>query len=362
MKRLLSLSLLAVPLVTAACTGGERASSGECPAGEICSDATPRGLHFIGNDMADQVFGSAFGPAATAIGGTQDIALEYDRGDGVRIALNLPYQADDDGGIGVEVVATSGSVVTMRGVGSRKNYLRIVEPGTQELYDRYELAGAAIESIRLIGTEFERLPTERPEIVWATGDQEIGVALTGEVQNGNSNNLERLIDTSMVLSLAGSERTGWDTVRLPSATVGIHTLSVEAGDKPALNLPVEIVAGADTIEVIGSATPTVTTNGSETVCFAAMSGTRYIYGLTWQFNVDGDATTHDKNDLTRNCISVSAGTRTSGTIQVAAAAGGRQANVSVTIGAAARSTADVATGTFGTAVRSAPTEGDRARM
>src|SRR5688572_11558874 len=98
----LSTLLAAVPLV-AACTGGERASSGECPAGEICSPETPRGLHFIGNAMSDQLLGSLFGPAATAVGGTQEIALEWDRGDGVLVAFTLPYAADDDGALGVSV-------------------------------------------------------------------------------------------------------------------------------------------------------------------------------------------------------------------------------------------------------------------
>ncbi|MBA3454583.1 MAG: hypothetical protein H0T42_15950, partial [Deltaproteobacteria bacterium] len=143
---LLSTLLAAVPLV-AACTGGERASSGECPAGEICSPETPRGLHFIGNAMSNQVFGSLFGPAPTAIGGTQEVALEWDRGDGNLVAFTLPYLADDDGANGVAVASTSGSVVTVRGTASRKNYLRIVEPQFDELYDRYELAAAAIESI-----------------------------------------------------------------------------------------------------------------------------------------------------------------------------------------------------------------------
>ena len=246
MKRLASTSLvlLAIPLLSpplVACTGGERNVSGECPAGEVCSDKTPRGLHFIGNALADEVLGSALGPPATAIGGTQEIALEYSRGDGNRIALDLPYAADDDGGLGVTVDSTSGSVVTVRGAGSRTNYLRIVDPATEELYDRYELAGAALSTMRLVGTELERLPTARPEIVWATGDQEIGIALVGQVQVGNSPQLQRLVDTSMELALAGSTRTGWDTLRVANGVAGVHTLTITAGDKPAATLPVEFV-------------------------------------------------------------------------------------------------------------------------
>src|SRR6187402_2643497 len=93
----LPLCLVSVSPMVAACTGGERANSGECPAGEVCSPETPRGLHFIGNAMSDQLLGSLFGPAATAVGGTQEVALEWDRGDGNLVAFTLPYRADDDG-------------------------------------------------------------------------------------------------------------------------------------------------------------------------------------------------------------------------------------------------------------------------
>jgi hypothetical protein len=355
----LSTLLAAVPLV-AACTGGERASSGECPAGEVCSPDTPRGLHFIGNAMADQLLGSLFGPAATAVGGTQEIALEWDRGDGVLVAFTLPYEADDDGALGVSVVSTSGSVVTVRGMGSRKNYLRIVEPTFDELYDRYELAGAAIDSIEVIGTDLETLPPGNPEIVWATGEQEIAVALRGEVQSGSSPRLERLVDTSMQLSMAATERLAWDTLRLPNATVGNYALTVTAGDKPAATLNVEIVAGADSMLLLGGSSPSVPANSSTSVCFAAMNGQRYVYGLTWTFVVDGQTEIHDGDDLNRNCVSVSASGLTSGTIPVMASAGGTTASTNVTVAQMARSLEVVDPPTSGALLRTESTAGVRA--
>ena len=115
MKRLLYLSFLSLPLI--GCYGGERRNTGECPAGEVCSDLTPTGLDFIGNRLVGELLLS--GPRPTAIGGTQAVALEYDRGDGVDVALDLPFSADDDGGIGVRVDAISGSQVVIRGAGSR---------------------------------------------------------------------------------------------------------------------------------------------------------------------------------------------------------------------------------------------------
>lgn len=359
MKPILLNALLAVPLV-AACTGGERANSGECPAGEVCSPETPRGLHFIGNDISDQVLGSLFGPAATAVGGTQEIALEWDRGDGNLVAFTLPYRADDDGANGVAVASTSGSVVTVRGMANRKNYLRIVEPTFDELYDRYELTGAAIESIELIGTDFETLPPGGPDIVWATGEQEIAVALRGEVQSGSTPRLERLVDSSMQLAMAATERRSWDTLRLPNATVGNYALIVTAGDRPAATLNVEIVAGADSMVLLGGSSPTVPANQSTSVCFAAMNGQRYVYGLTWTFVVAGDTIVHDRNDVNRNCVSVSASGMTSGSIPVMASAGGRTASTTVAVGQMARSLEVVAQPTSGALLRTESTAGVRA--
>ena len=115
-------------------------TTGQCPAGETCSPLTPNGLHFIGNQLADDL--NLVGPAPTAIGGTQEVALQYDRGDGILIALDLPFTADDDGGHGVKVNATSGSVVTISGEGSRTNYLRILDADDGTLFDRKLLTGA----------------------------------------------------------------------------------------------------------------------------------------------------------------------------------------------------------------------------
>jgi hypothetical protein len=356
----LSAALLSVPLV--ACnTAGERADTGECPAGEVCSPATPRGLHFIGNDLSDELFGGN-GPAATAIGGTQEVALEYDRGNGDRIALNLPYEADDDGGLGVTVVTHAGSVVTVKGAKARSNYLRIVDPATGELYDRYELTGAALESMRLVGTSFEVTPTDRPDLVFGPGEQEIGVALIGDVQTSSGVDARRIVDTSMVLDLPGSVRTGWDSFRIPNAQVGSYSLAVTAGDKPTAQLVVDIVATADSVAPIDAGTKTVQPGSSTTVCFQATSNGRYIYGLVWNYNVDGQAIVKDRNSLARNCVSVPAGNRTSGSVPVSAAAGGKQVAINVLVSTSARSAAGVAPEVTSGVTRSVPTAGDRASM
>lgn len=347
-------SLVLASLLLAACnTSGERARAGECPAGELCSDLTPYGLHFIGTPTADQIF--LDGPGATAIGGTQEISLEYQRPNLVNSPLDLPYRADDDGGLGVAVVTQSGPTVTVAGTNSRSNYLRIVDPDTDELFDRYELSGAAVSAVNLIGTEFELVP-DGMAMAWGPGDQSIGIALRGEVQNGSTNEMQRIVDTSIELGLAGSTRASWDLLRLPNATVGSYTVTVTTGSV-ARTLPLDIVASADAMAV-QNGDLNILVGGSRLVCFTASNRGRYVYGLTWQFTVDGIATTHGKDTMTRNCINVHAPANLeAGTIAVVAAAGGAQATVDLTITSSARS--GLPTHPF---ARTRTTEGDRARM
>ncbi|HEY5926314.1 MAG TPA: hypothetical protein VIV11_31730 [Kofleriaceae bacterium] len=327
MMRLLYLSLVSIPLV--GCYGGERRETGECPAGETCSDLTPTGLDFIGNRLIGELLLS--GPRPTAIGGTQAVALEYDRGDGVDVALDLPFTADDDGGIGVKVDSTTGSQVIVRGAGSRTNYLRILD-SDGFLMDRKELTGAALETIELVPADFENVPAGL-EIAFATGPRQFGIALYGDVQTSSGPRLERLIDTSMELSLAGSTREAWDTLEI-NATAGTSTLSVTAGDKPAATMDFIVVDHADSVAVQAGEPSTIAPNTSESICFTALSGGRYVAGLTWTYVIDGASPITKGNDaLTRNCISVST-QKTTGTVTVQATAGGQSTAMALTVGMA----------------------------
>ena len=296
MKRLLYCTFLSLPLV--GCYGGERAQTGECPAGEVCSDATPGGLQFIGNDLVGQLLLS--GPRPTAIGGTQTVALQYDRGDGVLIALDLPFTADDDGGLGITVDATSGSQVTVRGAGSRTNYLRIIDEDGL-LMDRKQLTGAALDRIELVSEDFESVPADR-QLAFAPGSRTIGVALYGDVQGSGGPTSERLVDTSMDLALAGAERRAWDTLSIDAA-VGTYPLAVTAGDKPTATLDFVVVDQADSVTAIGPVPSTIAANESASICFEAVAAGRYIAGLTWTYVIDGTEMEVKGDDaLLRNCV------------------------------------------------------------
>jgi hypothetical protein len=312
MKSLFLASVLLAP----ACFGGERAQTGQCPAGETCSTLTPNGLHFIGKNLADTVL--LTGPAPTAIGGTQEVALQYDRGDGILIALDLPFSADDDGGIGVKVDHTSGSVVTVRGAGSRTNYLRIIDPTTSELFDRKELTGADLSTIELAPIVYESIPVDAT-VVWVAGDVKLGVALYGAVQTGSGPYDNRIVDTSMQVSAGSMTRPSWDTLQLLGATVGTYPITVTAGNKPAANLDLTVVSHPDALAAIESSSTTLMP-GSHQVCFQATNSGRYVAGLdNWSFALDGVTITDTL--APKNCASFET-TATSGTMTLHASVAG----------------------------------------
>jgi hypothetical protein len=347
MKRLLlSLSL---PLV--ACYGGERRNTGECPAGETCSTLTPDGLDFVGNRLVGELLLS--GPRPTAIGGTQAIALEYNRGDGVDVALDLPFTADDNGGQGIKVASISGSQVTVRGAGSFSNYLRILDDEGL-LLDRKELTGAALTEIELITADYEKVPAGA-ELAFASGARKVGIALYGDVQTSGGPSSQRIIDTSMALDFPGANRASWDTLEI-NATPGTFFISATAGGKPPAALDFIVVDHADSVTALADNPGTIKTSSSTSVCFQALSGTRYIAGLTWTYNVDGQVTTKGNDDLTRNCVSVTTA-KVTGTVSISATAGGQTTAMALTVATARELPTEVATPT-----NWITTAGDRASM
>ena len=313
-------------LLLPACFGGERATTGECPAGETCSDLTPRGLQFVGADMTDDL--ALSGPSATAIGGTQDVQLQYDPTEGHYVALDLPFTADDDGGNGVKIDHVAGSVVTVRGMAVRSNYLRITDATTGELFDRKQLTGAAIDSIKLVANTFDIAPPDR-ELAWLAGNVQVGIALYGQVQEGGGPTDERIVDQSMQLTLAGATQRAWDLVEMPAAIAGTYALGVTAGDKPTAHLDIVVVDHLDSLVVDPANPATVLPNGVATVCFDGYASQRFVAGLTWHFLVNGV----DKAGL-GNCVGVGSSTATSGTITVVGSADGMSATTSVAIATA----------------------------
>ncbi|MEO8845174.1 MAG: hypothetical protein ABI591_01855 [Kofleriaceae bacterium] len=321
MKSLVLASVLLVP----ACFGGERATTGACPAGETCSDLTPRGLQFLGASLSDDA--NLSGPSPTAIGGTQAIQLQYDPTLDFFQPLDLSYTADDDGGNGVKVDHTAGAVVSVRGMGSRTNYLRISDASTGELFDRKELSGAAIDRFSLVPNTTELVPAGL-DVAFASGNVKIGVALYGAVQESTGPQEERLVDQSMQIALAGSTQRAWDALEMPGASAGTYGLSVTAGDRPTANVEVIVVDHLDSLVADDSNDTTLAPNQSSVVCFDGLAGGRYVAGLTWHYTINNV----DQASGLGNCVSVSA--LTTGPITIVGSADGLSATATIAVGAA----------------------------
>lgn len=141
---------------TVACAGekrGERSTSGECPAGEVCSAATPNGLVFVGEALFDNA-GSHLGPIAK--GGRFDLgvhsedgtalpALEFQIEDGSVVTSTDGTGEFNDGNSTIEV----DDYLSLRGLAPGTTYVRVVDPANGELYDRLAITVSEIGEIRL---------------------------------------------------------------------------------------------------------------------------------------------------------------------------------------------------------------------
>lgn len=327
---LLALSMSVATFV--ACASDREEPPREPPCSEPGS-CTPE-LRFTGALLADQrIVPADARPYATAVGGTQEVRLTYDPGPGgVFVDFDLPYVAQADAGVGVEVVGSSGAVVTVRGVASGSNSLRIVDPGSLWLHGQHTLEAVTVDQLALTCVDDERWPIEATGLVWSPGDQRIGIALVGE---GSDGDLVRLVDLGMQIDVAGATRTQWDELRVPDAGPGIYPLVVTAGDRPPMTVDLEVVSAPTELRVIGDPSPELPLGYMTFVCFAAMHGDRYVNGLTWTFVVDGETMINGAGQSMRNCVGVKADTPSS-TIHVQANAGGLSASVDLLVAPSAR--------------------------
>ncbi len=316
MKRLLYLAILLAP----ACHGGERYDTGKCPAGQVCSPATPYGLQFIPPALYDDFLTAS--EAAIAIGGTETIQLEYEpSGSLASIPLDLAYSADDGGGPAVRVASTSGSLVTLRGAAAGGNLLRIVDPNDGQLYDQKMFDAYAIDHVALGPDTWE--DTVNSQIVYATGDVHVGVQLFAATG-------ARLIDGS--LQVTGAQLTGWDRATFNAPAPGTYSIAVTSAGTDFGSHDITVVDHADTITAINAPTG-VAPMGSASVCFGATLGSASVVGLTWSFTVDG--TVVAPNSFEADCI-VAQTTKTTGTVTVVASAGGASTTLTLPIGTQTR--------------------------
>ncbi len=133
-----------LPLAACNVELGDRAASGQCPAGETCSSATPSGLVFTRTHDAPDMPLSVWGPnipRPVALGGREQLRFAPN-GQGALVAFdakvtNASFTATADG------VDTA----TVKGAAVGSGYLRITEAGKDLLLDRVEIAVGRVSRV-----------------------------------------------------------------------------------------------------------------------------------------------------------------------------------------------------------------------
>jgi hypothetical protein len=326
MKPLL-LVVAVMPLV--ACVAGDRAANnGVCPAGEVCSTKTPKGLSFIGANLSDATLTALGGPLPTLIGGTQEVRLEL--ADSSPVApLTLPFVADPGTGGAFTIASSATSSVTIRGAAAASSYLRILDPADRALYDRKLLAGATLDHVSLVSIH-EELPSGQALAVTPSGG-DVAIALWGGYP---VNLVGRVADTSMRLTLPpGATQVAWDAVHLTNPALGHQVITVAAGDHAAVEVAFDVVApGAVDRIVVQQPLGPVKVHDGAYACFSALAGDRAVIGLPWTITVDGTVATGSPP----NCAIIP--TDHVGTVTVVASAAGKQLTLAVQVVAAAART------------------------
>lgn len=284
---------------------GERATTHECPRGETCSPLTPDGLIFTGTAIDDNQIFAPDENLPTAVGGTQVFTLSIPGGH----QLALPYTAEA-GGAAIAIASQDGPNVTVNGIADAFGELKIRDTNGL-LMDEIQVQSQPVGTIEIEPNQWETYGGS--EHVYMAGRGTIGIRL-GE------------IDTSMQVDLPGGQRVAWDEIEVGTA-LGTQTLTVTAGDQPAMQFPVTVV---DTADAIAALMPpaSVTAGTPAMVCFEALNASRSIVGAPWSFMVDGVRA--EAELLQVNCAAVST-MKSSGTVVVTASAAGASASVSLPV-------------------------------
>lgn len=237
-----TLAVTPVAALSLAClvpVDGDRATTGDCPMGETCSQATPSGLTFVGRALFDQGETPRLGPIVE--GGTLEVGLlgliPIDR----EVPIAHEARVDEPGVL--SVVAGTGefgpldeegrslypveSHVVVTGLAVGGGHLRMVDPATGELYDRTPVDVVGIDDVTVVSaTDLDR------SHLYAGCDEMVGVRLL----SGQDAIEVRAIDDSMTVRVAGvlvePEPAFWDcvVVTVPE-TPGDLAFEIHAGGR-----------------------------------------------------------------------------------------------------------------------------------
>lgn len=236
---LLALSLTPLLILASACgVPGERAGTGECPEGEVCSTTTPSGLIFHGSGPSGTFLGGT-SIAPTAIGGTQSLRIETRRGE------SLPaFRAMSTDPSILDVQSMSGTRITVTGVAEGSARLRVLDTNEGEaLIDRVTLHSALVTGTQVAGAIdlISALAPSMPRTVFAPGEHTIAVHLL-DADGG------LVVDQSMsvVATTAPISVEAWDSFTLEVPATGT-ALDVTTGRGDSFVARVDAAAAPDGI-------------------------------------------------------------------------------------------------------------------
>lgn len=233
----LAASLLPLATMCLACLvpeDGERAVTGACPEGEVCSAATPEGLVFGGRTLSSTPEGETqIGPVIA--GGVIEVSIETPRG-----TLLPPFRAvsdspdifdltanDDRFGRPSDLTgeAAAPAFVTLRAERAGTARLRVLDSVTGELFDRTSVAVVDLTDVRIVG-----LSGPTSDALLAGCRAEVSIEL---IAAGPSGEL-RAIDDGLRASVGGVELAldPFDLVTfMPPADASSVELEVTAGGR-----------------------------------------------------------------------------------------------------------------------------------
>lgn len=271
---------LTAALSLAACVSpsapGERARRpGGCPAEEVCSDRTLKGLWFRG----PRRFGTdahIFVP--TAVGGRQTLTALYADEPHNPYVAGFYARITDRSIFSVEAVPPE---IEVRASSAGKAMLRLLDADTYKLLDRIEIEAAPIARISLAPYD---LPASSAR--WALlVDGRIPLALTLQDKDDRV-----LADETASVDSHGAEiaREAWDRYRVSAQYPGQVSFAVRAGGEPSFQT-VEVVSAIQDItgesqeSLAGKPLQVKLGTNATYLCFTARSGAAMVAGAKWTF-------------------------------------------------------------------------------
>jgi hypothetical protein len=274
-----------------------------CPEGETCASDGPKGLYFAGPGLFDDI-GSDGGVEKTALGGTQTIKVLGTK----TTAYEGPFDAAGTDAVAIDGVAPPD--VTVRGVAEGPGFLRILKPGTQELYDRISLeVASAVAQAHVVPAD--KVLSDRGENVdWALF-AESTVNLAVELRDAEN---ARVVDEGIKIVFSGDATEGgapelprWDKFGIKAGNMGTASVKVTTSGGQSFEQTFPVVDALTDIV----ATPSLNdpkpldplaVGGQLVRCFRAVAGDRAVVGVPWTVSASGPIDAKPFTELDPACI------------------------------------------------------------